>query len=61
MFKIYTLFVALVLAFVAYAYSASWGFGDDADEVRNVPGSVRDNPGVFRSHYIYTGHYSGGK
>jgi hypothetical protein len=32
-----------------------------ADEVRNVPKSVRDNPGSYRSHYASTGRYYGGK
>ena len=31
------------------------------NEVKNVPRSVRDNPGVYRSTYGYVPHYSGGK
>lgn len=30
-------------------------------EVRNVPKSVRDNPGVYRSHYAGFPRYFGGK
>ena len=30
-------------------------------EVRNVPKSVRDNPGAYRSHYSYYPRYVGGK
>ena len=26
-----------------------------------VPTSVRDNPGAYRSHYVRTGRYTGGK
>lgn len=31
------------------------------DEVKNVPKSVRDNPGSYRSVYGYYHHYTGGK
>lgn len=31
------------------------------DEVRNVPRSVRDNPGSYRSVYSNYHHYTGGK
>lgn len=30
-------------------------------EVRNVPTSIRDNPGAYRSLYRGTGRYFGGK
>lgn len=30
-------------------------------EVRNVPRSVRDNPGAYRSPYFGGGRYMGGK
>lgn len=31
------------------------------DQVLNVPKSVRDNPGSYRSVYGYYHHYTGGK
>ena len=31
------------------------------NEVRNVPRSVRDNPGAYRSHYRPVPHFFGGK
>jgi hypothetical protein len=31
------------------------------DEVKNVPKSVRDNPGAYRSHYAGYSRYLGGK
>ena len=31
------------------------------NELRNVPKSVRDNPGSYRSHYGYHPRYFGGK
>lgn len=43
------------------AWSTLYGFSFvDADEVKSVPKSVRDNPGSYRSHYrsyyrTYTG------
>jgi hypothetical protein len=30
-------------------------------EVRDVPRTVRDNPGSYRPHYIYDGSYRRGK
>ncbi|MCC7235872.1 MAG: hypothetical protein IT163_11250 [Bryobacterales bacterium] len=33
----------------------------DINEVRNVPKSVRDNPGSYRSHYGGSPRYFGGK
>ena len=31
------------------------------NEVRGVPKSIRDNPGIYRSIYTGYGRYSGGK
>ena len=31
------------------------------DQVKNVPKTVRDNPGVYRSIYRSSPHYFGGK
>ncbi|MDX2149402.1 MAG: hypothetical protein SFV54_01610 [Bryobacteraceae bacterium] len=33
----------------------------DVDEVKNVPKSVRDNPGAYRAHYSSYHRYIGGK
>jgi hypothetical protein len=39
-----------------------WGYGYlDADKIRNVPKNVRENPGVYRSHYRSYGRTFGGK
>jgi hypothetical protein len=42
------------------AHYSGWTFSR-VNEVRGVPKSIRDNPGIYRS--IYTGYsrYSGGK
>jgi len=31
------------------------------DVVKDVPKTVRDNPGAYRSHYAYYSRYTGGK
>jgi hypothetical protein len=31
------------------------------DKINNVPKTVRDNPGAYRSHYAYYSRYVGGK
>jgi hypothetical protein len=31
------------------------------DQVKNVPKTVRDNPGAYRSHYGFYPRYVGGK
>lgn len=56
--------------FSAYGFAlvtlASWaGYQgwtwSSADEVRGIPRSVRDNPGIYRSIYTNYSRYSGGK
>lgn len=49
-----------VLATVSLAEYRGWSL-DRVDEVLNVPKSVRDNPGSYRSVYGYYHHYTGGK
>jgi len=49
-----------VLGGVAVAEYQGWSL-NRVDEVRNVPKSVRDNPGSYRSVYGYYHHYTGGK
>ena len=39
---------------------AAWGEWG-VDEIKNVPKSVRDNPGSYRSSYGWGRTYSGGK
>ena len=50
----------LVLALVSFAEYRGWSL-NRIDEVRNVPKSVRDNPGSYRSVYSSYHHYTGGK
>ena len=56
----YTLFGVLMLAGAGWLDYRGWGFGN-VNQVKNVPKSVRDNPGAYRSHYGYYGRYMGGK
>lgn len=50
----------VVLAAVSFAEYRGWSL-NRIDEVRNVPRSIRDNPGSYRSVYSSYHHYTGGK
>lgn len=58
--KLYLLYGVLVLGTVAVAQYRGWSL-DSMNEVKNVPRSVRDNPGSYRSVYSGYHHYTGGK
>ena len=49
-----------VLAAVGLAQYRGWSL-NRVNEVPNVPRSVRDNPGSYRSVYGFYHHYTGGK
>jgi hypothetical protein len=57
---IYLAWAAMLLGFVGYAEYRGWSF-QRVNEVRNVPKTVRDNPGAYRSHFAYYPRYIGGK
>lgn len=57
---IYLLFGLLVVGGYAAAELRGWTLLR-ATEVRNVPRSVRENPGAYRSVYRGGGRYLGGK
>ncbi|HEV7992685.1 MAG TPA: hypothetical protein VGP25_12725 [Gemmatimonadaceae bacterium] len=60
---IYTVFGAVVIALVVVAEARGWT-PMRPTEVKNVPRSIRDNPGAYRPHYrpfLGGGHYMGGK
>lgn len=59
MTKVYAVFGSLVLGALAWAHFTGWAFG--VNEVREVPKSVRDNPGSYRSTYGGPRAYTGGK
>ena len=51
---LYLLFGVLLIATLGVAEWRGWSFVG-ATEVKNVPRSVRDNPGSYRPAYLYTG------
>jgi len=58
--KLYLIYGALILATVGFAEYRGWSL-DSMKQLRNVPRSVRDNPGSYRSVYSSYHHYTGGK
>jgi hypothetical protein len=58
--NLYVLYGVLVLGALSLAEYRGWSL-NSVDEVKNVPRSVRDNPGSYRSIYGYYHHYTGGK
>jgi hypothetical protein len=56
-FLIYGMAVLLAVSLAEYR---GWSL-NRVDEVLNVPKSVRDNPGSYRSVYGFFHHYTGGK
>lgn len=50
----YLLYGLLVLATLGAAEWRGWGMTRPT-EVKNVPRTVRDNPGSYRPHYYYSG------
>ncbi len=57
---LYTLYLMLLLGLTAAAQFRGYSL-DKVNEVKNIPRSVRDNPGSYRSHYAIYTHYTGGK
>jgi hypothetical protein len=56
----YLTFMALLLGGAGWAEYRGWTLAS-VDEVKNVPKSVRDNPGAYRAHYRSYYRYFGGK
>jgi hypothetical protein len=56
----YWIYGAVVLGLLGIAEYRGWSL-DSVNEVKNVPRSVRDNPGSYRSVYSSYHHYTGGK
>ena len=57
---LYLLYGFLVLGCVGTAEYRGWST-DAMNEVKNVPRSIRDNPGAYRGIYSKHYHYTGGK
>lgn len=58
--KVYALYSLLLSGGLFYSGLTGWTF-TSYDEVKDVPKSVRDNPGAYRSHYARSARYFGGK
>jgi len=58
--NLYVLYGMIVLGTLAMAEYRGWSL-NSVDEVKNVPRSIRDNPGSYRSVYNSYHHYTGGK
>jgi len=58
--NLYVLYGIIVLGTLAMAEYRGWSL-NSVNEVKNVPKSVRDNPGSYRSVYGFYHHYTGGK
>lgn len=56
----YLLYGLLVLGSTVTAGRMGW-FSSSATEVKNIPKSIRENPGVYRSHYHWLPRWFGGK
>jgi len=57
---VYVLYGMAVLVGLSVAEYQGWSLAR-INEVKNVPRSVRDNPGSYRSVYSSYHHYTGGK
>lgn len=49
-----------LISLMTVGHWLGWGLSE-ADSLKGVPRSVRDNPGSYRSVYTHYTHYSGGK
>ena len=57
---VYLPFGVALLSLVGWVEYTGWSW-QSVSEVKNVPKSVRDNPGSYRSIYRPVPHYMGGK
>ena len=58
--RLFVVYGVAVLVALAWAEYRGWSL-NRIDQVSNVPRSVRDNPGSYRSVYSSYHHYTGGK
>jgi hypothetical protein len=57
---LYLAYGAMLLGLSGWMQTRGTSFSD-VTELKNVPRSVRDNPGVYRSHYSYLPRWFRGK
>lgn len=58
--NLYLFYGVAVLSVLSWAEYRGWSF-TPFNQLSNVPRSVRDNPGSYRSVYSSYHHYTGGK
>jgi hypothetical protein len=58
--KLYLTYGLFILGAAAVAEYRGWSL-DNINQLKNIPKSVRDNPGSYRSVYSGYHHYTGGK
>lgn len=56
----YLVYGLALLGLTGLAEYRGWSLAR-VNELRDVPKSVRDNPGAYRSHYMYYPRHIGGK
>ena len=56
----YIIYSLLMLTGVTMAEFRGWTL-DRVNQVKDVPKTVRDNPGAYRAHYAFYPRYVGGK
>lgn len=57
---IYLVYGLALMSLVGLADYRGWSFLG-VNEHKNVPKSMRDNPGAYRSHYMFYSRHVGGK
>jgi hypothetical protein len=58
--SLYSIYGVIVLGVLSVAEFNGWSLAS-VNQLKNVPRSVRDNPGSYRSIYNSYHHYTGGK
>jgi hypothetical protein len=56
----YLAYGLLLLGLVGLSGYRGWSL-TSVNELKNIPKTVRDNPGAYRSHYMYYPRHIGGK
>jgi hypothetical protein len=59
-YPLYLLYGLLLLGATSVAEYRGWSLSS-VNQLKNVPKTVRDNPGAYRSHYGFYPRYVGGK
>ncbi|HVO97976.1 MAG TPA: hypothetical protein VMT15_07905 [Bryobacteraceae bacterium] len=56
----YLIYSMMMLTTATWAEYRGWTM-TSVNQLKNVPKTVRDNPGAYRSHYAFYPRYVGGK